>query len=220
MEITVMQNVLKANEEKAQEIRELLKKKKVFMINIISSPGSGKTTFLEKTIPYLKNKYNLAIIEGDVASDKDAERLDKFGIPVAMVNTGGSCHIEAVSIEKAFTSFDLDALDLIIVENVGNLVCPAEFDIGEDMKIAMLSIPEGEDKPVKYPLLFRESKLVLINKIDLMPYLDFDQNLLRKNIAQVNNELPVLNISCKKEVGLQKWFDWIENRINKKKELK
>ncbi|OGT09338.1 MAG: hydrogenase accessory protein HypB, partial [Gammaproteobacteria bacterium RBG_16_37_9] len=175
MQIKVMQNILQANEKKAAEIRMLLKQKKIFMVNLISSPGSGKTSLLEKTLPILQKKYRVAVIEGDVETDRDAMRLEKYGVPIALINTSGACHLESVSIEKAFTAFDLDNLDLIFVENVGNLVCPAEFDIGENVKVAILSTPEGDDKVMKYPLLFREASLVILNKIDLSAHVNFNQ---------------------------------------------
>jgi len=188
MNIKIMQKVLQANDKKAGELRALLKTKKILMVNLISSPGSGKTTLLEKTIPLLKDKYRLAIIEGDVETDRDAQRLDQFGIPVALINTNGACHLESVSLEKALATFDLDHLDLIFVENVGNLVCPAEFDIGEDHKIGLLSVPEGDDKVLKYPLLFQEASLVILNKIDLLEISgfrleQFEQDLYQSRIS-------------------------------------
>jgi hydrogenase nickel incorporation protein HypB len=216
MQIKIRQNVLQANEIKANEIRQLLAAKGVFMLNIISSPGSGKTTLLEKTIPYLKKKYKIVVIEGDVESHRDAERLDSFGVPVASVNTGGSCHIESVSIEKALESFNLDDLDLIIVENVGNMVCPAEFDLGENVKVAMISTPEGADKAGKYPLLFREASVVLLNKIDLLPYLDFKKEVFYQDMGNLNAQIPVIEISCQIGQGLENWFDWLEKKLKKK----
>ena len=220
MEIKIKQNVLQANENKAQELKKILASKGIFMLNMISSPGSGKTTLLEKTIPLLKSRYQIAVIEGDVESHRDAERLDNFGVQIASINTGGSCHIESVGIEKALNSFDLNHLDLIIVENVGNMVCPAEFDLGEDCKVAMLSTPEGADKTAKYPLLFREAKLTLLNKIDLLPYLNFNKEIFYQDIRNLNSDLPVLEISCTTDQGLSAWIDWLENKIKNKKTKK
>lgn len=213
MTIKIMQNVLAANDEKAAELRELLRAKGVFMLNLISSPGSGKTTLLEKTLPLLQNKFKVAIIEGDVETDRDAERLAKFNVPVVLINTNGACHLESVSIEQAFTSLDLDNLDLIIVENVGNLVCPAEFDIGENAKIALLSVPEGDDKVIKYPLLFRESKLAILNKIDLLDRTGFDKEAFYTDLQQINAMLDVVEMSCKDNLGLGNWIAWLEQQV-------
>jgi hydrogenase nickel incorporation protein HypB len=213
MQIRIMQNVLQANEKKAAQIRELLKRKKVFMINLISSPGSGKTTLLEKTLPILQEKYRIAVIEGDVETDRDAKRLDSYGVPVALINTNGACHLESVSIEKAFSALDLDNLDLIFVENVGNLVCPAEFDIGENVKIAILSTPEGDDKPIKYPLLFREASLVILNKIDLLEYVNFSLPDFYHDLKNLHGDLEVIEMSCKSSLGLDKWISWIGNQF-------
>lgn len=217
MKINVMQNILKANDEKAHALREILKEKQIFMINLISSPGSGKTTLLEKTIPWLAEKYRIAVIEGDVETDRDAERIDRFDVPVASITTSGACHLESVSLEKAMTVFDLDSLDVIIVENVGNLVCPAEFDIGEDAKVAMLSTPEGDDKVMKYPLLFREASVLLLNKIDLLEATGFDESVFNEDLKQLHADLPVIRISCKTEEGLQNWFNWLAERIDQKR---
>lgn len=212
-----MQNVLEANDNKAAELRDLLREKKIVMLNLISSPGSGKTSLLEKTVPLLKDKYKVAIIEGDVETDRDMQRLAQFEVPIALINTSGACHLESVSIEKAFTSLDLDNLDLIIVENVGNLVCPAEFDIGEDAKVALVSVPEGDDKVIKYPLLFREAELAILNKIDLLDYSGFNVESFYTDLRQVNANLEVIEMSCKQDVGVGKWIGWLEQRILAKK---
>jgi hydrogenase nickel incorporation protein HypB len=216
MKIQVMQKVLEANDEKAAELRALLKAKKIVMVNIISSPGSGKTSLLEATLPVLKNKYHLrvAVIEGDVETDRDVKRLDRYGVPIALITTSGACHLESVSIEKAFAALDLDQLDLIFVENVGNLVCPAEFDIGEDCKIALLSTPEGDDKPSKYPLLFSEAKLLVLNKMDLVPYLNFDLKSFYDDVKKINPGLTVIEMSCKTGLGMDTWFAWLQAKLN------
>ncbi|MBU0744429.1 MAG: hydrogenase nickel incorporation protein HypB [Gammaproteobacteria bacterium] len=213
MQITVMQNVLQANEKKASEIRELLKQKKIFMVNLISSPGSGKTTLLEKSLPILKEKYRVAVIEGDVETDRDAKRLDGYGVPIALITTSGACHLESVSIEKAFSALDLDALDLIFVENVGNLVCPAEFDIGENVKVAILSTPEGDDKPMKYPLLFREASLVILNKTDLLEHVNFNSDNFYSDLKNLKGNLEVIETSCKNGLGIDEWIEWLQNKI-------
>ena len=209
MEIRIAQNVLEANDQKAAEIRLLLKEKKILMVNLISSPGSGKTTLLEKTLPILKNGFSVAVIEGDVETDRDAKRLEQFNVPIALVNTQGSCHIESVSIEKALDSFDLDNLDIIFVENVGNLVCPAEFDIGENYKVAILSTPEGDDKVMKYPLLFQEASLVLLNKIDLLEYVSFNVENFQEDLRRINPKVKIISLACVKEEGLHAWIDWL-----------
>lgn len=217
MQITILQNLLAANAKKAAEIRELLHAKKIVMFNLISSPGSGKTTLLEKTLPLLMQRYRVAVIEGDVETDKDALRLAKYAVPISLINTKGACHLESVSIERALAAFDLDNLDLIFVENVGNLVCPAEFDIGEDAKIALVSVPEGDDKIMKYPLLFRESSLVILNKIDLLPYTDFNQQHFYADLTKINPIATTLELACKKDQGLEKWLQWLEQKIGEKK---
>jgi hydrogenase nickel incorporation protein HypB len=218
MQINIFQNILEANDAKAAELRDLLTNKKVLMINLISSPGSGKTSLLEKTLPLLLSKnYRVAIIEGDVETDRDALRLKKYGVPIALVTTSGACHLESVSIEKAFTVFDLDNLDLIFIENVGNLVCPAEFDIGEDCKVAILSTPEGDDKPIKYPLLFREAALVILNKMDLLEYANFNVQSFYSDLKSLHPNLETIEISCKTAAGLQNWIDWLDMKIVKKK---
>lgn len=219
MQIKIMQNVLQANEKKAKEIQVLLKQKKIFMVNLISAPGSGKTALLEKTLPLLKEKYRVAVIEGDVETDKDAKRLEKYGIPIALINTSGACHLESVSIEKAFSALDLNNLDLIFIENVGNLVCPAEFDIGEDAKVAVLSTPEGDDKPMKYPLLFREANIVILNKIDLLEHVDFNLSNFYTDLKKLNAKLAVVETSCKKGLGIDKWINWLEKQIDNKKTI-
>ena len=207
MQIKIMQNVLQANAEKAAEIRAVLRQHEILLVNLISSPGSGKTTLLEKTLPLLQ--YRVAVIEGDVATDKDAKRLEKYQVPIAVINTSGACHLESVSIAKAFTALDLNNLDIIFVENVGNLVCPAEFDIGEDLKVAMLSIPEGDDKPLKYPLLFREASLLILNKIDLLKYVDFNLANFYTELKTLNADLPVLETTCTQDLGITQWITWL-----------
>lgn len=214
--IKIMQDVLAANAGIAATIRTLLAKHGVFMVNLISSPGSGKTSLLEKTLPMLaEKKLRVAIIEGDVATDKDARRLEKFKVPIALINTAGACHLESVSIENALKSFKLSEIDIIFVENVGNLVCPAEFDVGENMKVAILSTPEGADKVSKYPLLFREASLVLLNKIDLLEYLDFNIQTFYNDVAKLKATLPVIETSATTGAGLEQWVKWLQDKIVK-----
>jgi len=185
----------------------------------MSSPGSGKTTLLEKVIPLLKNKgVRTAVIEGDITTTMDAERLAPLDIPVAQINTepfGGDCHLGAEVILPALGNFDLSRLDLVFIENVGNLVCPAEFDTGADLNLVVLSVTEGEDKPLKYPLMFRVCQLAVISKTDLLPYLGLDLNRLKSNLAHVNPQLPILELSAVKMVGLAELVDWIGRNLKK-----
>ncbi|MDD5633954.1 MAG: hydrogenase nickel incorporation protein HypB [Candidatus Omnitrophica bacterium] len=215
----IKESILKYNDDIAENIRTLLKEKKILMVNIISSPGAGKTTFLEKVGPMLGRKgIRFAIITGDCFTSRDAERIDALGLEVVQINTGGACHIDAALVKNALEEINISGKDLIIVENVGNLVCPAEFDIGEDMKIAFLSTAEGADKPLKYPLVIKESKLAVVNKVDLLKYVDFDMDFSEKCIRQINPGLEVIKISCKSGEGIERVLEWIKNKIKIKKE--
>ncbi|MGB4503586.1 MAG: hydrogenase nickel incorporation protein HypB [Syntrophaceticus sp.] len=209
--------VLQQNDEVARENRKLFGDKKLFVLNLMSSPGSGKTSILERTIEKLAGRLKLGVIEGDIYTTRDAERIEKFGIPVVQINTAGSCHLDARMVEPALDDFDLGELDLLIVENVGNLVCPAEFDLGEDARAAVLSITEGNDKPMKYPLVFRESRVVLINKIDLLPYTDCDIDLLQSDLKKINPELELFQVSARLNHGFEPWIAWLEEQVNLKK---
>jgi len=213
MEIRIMKNILDRNQNKAKEVRDMLASKKVVMVNIISSPGAGKTTLLERTLEEFNSKFRIGVIEGDITTDRDARRLQKFDIPIVVINTEGGCHLDSHSISKALDSFDLDNLDLIFVENVGNLICPSEFDLGEKFKLAVVSTAEGDDKPGKYPLLFREAGAVLLNKIDLIPYTNFNLENFRTDLRNINAGVPLLEISCTKGDGMKEWFKWIEDQI-------
>ncbi|MGV8059829.1 MAG: hydrogenase nickel incorporation protein HypB [Smithellaceae bacterium] len=214
MKVTVVKNVLDANDRIAAENRTLFDKNGVYVINLMSSPGAGKTTLVEKTILALQDKYRIAVIEGDIQDTYDADRIAKLGIPVVQINTGGACHIDGNMIREALPAFDLAGVDLLICENVGNLVCPAEFKIGENAKIMILSAPEGADKPAKYPLMFQESSVMMINKIDLLPYVDFDMNKARRDALSINKALQIFEVSCKTGAGLDGWIKWLEDRID------
>ncbi|MGA9111448.1 MAG: hydrogenase nickel incorporation protein HypB [Smithella sp.] len=214
MKVTVVKNVLDANDRIAAENRELFDRHKVFVINLMSSPGAGKTTLVEKTIAALKDKYRIGVIEGDIQDTYDADRIAKLGIPVVQINTGGACHIDGNMIREALPTFDLSKTDLLIVENVGNLVCPAEFKIGENVKIMLLSTPEGADKPAKYPLMFQESSALLINKMDLMQYVDFDLEKARRDALALHKDLKIFEVSCKTAAGLETWIAWLTQRID------
>lgn len=214
MEIKIMKNILDKNQDKANEVRGLLASKNVIMINIISSPGAGKTSLLERTCETLGGEYRIGVIEGDITTDRDARRLAKYNIPIVVINTEGGCHLDSHSISKVLPSFNLDYLDLLFIENVGNLICPAEFDLGETLKVAVLSTAEGDDKPAKYPLLFREAKAVLLNKTDLIPYTNFDPERFKTDLRNVNGNIPLFEISCTKDTGLEKWYEWLDKIIN------
>ena len=216
MEIKIMKNILDRNQNKANEIRNLLKLKEILMVNIISSPGAGKTTLLERTCEALGAKYRIGVIEGDITTDRDAQRLKKYNIPIVVINTEGGCHLDSNSISKVLDSFDLDNLDVLFVENVGNLICPSQFDLGESFKLAVVSTTEGDDKPAKYPMLFREAKAVLLNKIDLIPYTNFNYESFSSDLKKLNGQIPVFEISCTKGDGLREWYKWIERQINLK----
>jgi hydrogenase nickel incorporation protein HypB len=203
----IKENILKANDDVADNLRQKLKASKTLMINFVSSPGSGKTSFLEKLGPLLKEKnISFGIVIGDCFTSRDAERVDALDLPVVQINTGNACHIDAQLIEKSLEQFDISKLDLIIVENVGNLVCPAEFDLGEDHKIAFLSVAEGHDKPMKYPLLFQESGIAVINKIDLMDAVDFDMEFCKNSINKINPAIDILEVSCKTGFGIDRFL--------------
>ncbi len=215
MEIKIMKNILNRNQNKADEVRDLLESKKVLMVNIISSPGSGKTTLLEKTCEALVSNYKIGIIEGDITTDRDARRLQKYEIPIIVINTEGGCHLDSHSISKALESFDLDNLDVIFIENVGNLICPSSFDLGEAFKLALVSTAEGDDKPAKYPLLFREAKAIILNKIDLIPYSNFNYQSFTNDLRRINGGIIKFDVSCTKGNGMNKWFEWISEQIKK-----
>jgi hydrogenase nickel incorporation protein HypB len=219
MEIKVVRKVLDVNAKMAEQNRKLFSEKKVFVLNVMSSPGSGKTTTLQKTLTRLMPDLKCAVIVGDICTTNDADRLATTGVPVVQINTGefgGDCHLAAHVIEKAALDLNLDDIDLLIVENVGNLVCPAEFDIGEDARTVVLSVTEGEDKPAKYPLMFRECDSAILNKIDLLPYLDYDIELARKYILDVHPDMPIFDISAKTGEGLEPWLAWLKKKVQQK----
>ena len=213
MKITVVRAILEANERIADLNRQLFDQSKLYVINLMSSPGAGKTTLLEKTIDGVKKDLRVGVIEGDIQSSQDAERIARKGVPVVQINTGGACHLDGNMIRETFHEFNFNELDLLVVENVGNLVCPAEFRVGEDMKVMILSVAEGDDKPQKYPLMFRESKALLINKIDLLPYVDCSLEKIREDSLRINPDLRIFEVSCKTGEGLEEWFGWLKERV-------
>jgi hydrogenase nickel incorporation protein HypB len=213
MNIKVVKQELDINEDCSNDIKEVLKSKNVYLINVMGSPGTGKTSLIIELIKMLKNRYNIAVVEGDIAGQVDAEKIDSLGISVVQLNTEGACHIEANSIKTILGYFDLDELDIIFIENIGNLVCPAEFEIGEDLKIAILSIPEGDDKVEKYPLLFSKANAIVLNKYDMMEYFDFDDNKVENDIKLLNSSSEVFRISSRTVEGINSLVGYIEEKV-------
>ncbi|HPC98604.1 MAG TPA: hydrogenase nickel incorporation protein HypB [Bacteroidales bacterium] len=213
MEIKIMKNILDRNQNKAGEIRELMRENKVCMINLISSPGAGKTTLLERLCEKLAGRYRTGVIEGDVTTDRDARRLQRFNIPIVVINTGGGCHLDSHSISKALTHFDLKNLDILFVENVGNLICPTSFDLGESFRLAVVSTTEGDDKPAKYPMIFRQAKALVLNKTDLIPYTNFNIESFRNDLKKLNASLPLFKVSATKGDGINEFARWLEEQI-------
>ena len=209
MEVKVMKNILGENDKVAAENRKIFSENKILVVNLMGSPGGGKTTLLEKTLTNLSKKINVAVIEGDLFTAKDAERIERHNVPVVQINTAGGCHLDAPMVQRAAESLDLKKLDLIIVENVGNLVCPAEFDVGENFKAVVLSITEGDDKPLKYPLIFKESAVVILNKIDLLPFTNFDIESARNDLQTIHPNVKIIETSCTKGTGLDEWSEWL-----------
>jgi hydrogenase nickel incorporation protein HypB len=211
--VTVERKILKKNDEIANENREILSKNNIYTLNLLSSPGSGKTTLLEKTLTKLNEFMNVAVVEGDVQTDNDAKRIAVFDIPVVQIVTNGGCHLEAKLVQNAFQSFDMQSLDLLIIENVGNLVCPANYDLGENKKVVLVSTTEGDDKPLKYPAMFRVSDVMIINKIDLLDYVDFKVETVKKNALSINPDLKIFEISCKTGEGIEDWIKWLKEEL-------
>lgn len=207
--VTIERNVLAKNDEIAGRNRSLLRQRGLFTINMISSPGSGKTSILERTIESLKGKHRAAVIEGDVQTDLDARRIAKYAVPVVQIVTRGGCHLEANLVEQAMGRLDLAGCDLLIIENVGNLVCPTNYDLGEDAKVVVISTTEGDDKPLKYPEIFRRAAVLLINKIDLLPYINCDIRTLRNNALSINPQLKIFETSCATGEGIPAWCEWL-----------
>ncbi|MFB2837959.1 hydrogenase nickel incorporation protein HypB [Floridanema evergladense] len=212
-------NLLHANQEGADHNREHFDEWGITCFNVMSSPGAGKTALLEKTLAVLTNEYKIAVIEGDMTTELDADRLRKYNVPVIAINTGRSCHLDSKmvsgGIHRLANEYNPSEFDLVLVENVGNLVCPAEFEVGEHAKIALLSITEGEDKPLKYPVMFQEANCLLITKMDLAPHLDVDVNQIIANVRQMNPHVTIIPVSAKTGEGLDIWFDWVRFQLTK-----
>jgi len=213
-EVVVLEKkVLNENQRLASELRERFSRAGTLVVNLISAPGSGKTRLLERTLGSLPDGIRAAVLTGDIQTDADATRLARFGFPVRQITTGGTCHLDAKMIDRHLDGWDLDAIDILFIENVGNLVCPSSYDLGEEAKIVLLSVTEGEEKPLKYPSIFFKSKLILITKIDLLPYVPFDYALACANARSVNAEADIVGVSCQTDTGLHEWIAWLTARL-------
>ncbi len=215
--ITIERKVLEKNDEVAGQNRDVFSRHGIFAINIVSSPGSGKTSLLECTLSRIKNRVNAAVIEGDVQTDLDAQRVSALGVPAVQIVTKGGCHLEAQLVRDALAAVDLSRLQLLIIENVGNLVCPANYDLGEAVKVVVASVTEGDDKPLKYPAMFRNASVMIINKIDLLPYVNCRIDDLKRNAISINPSLKVFETSCVTNAGIDSWCDWLEENSSPKK---
>ena len=218
MQIPVVRNVLEATEKMADNVRRLLTQKGILSLNLISSPGAGKTTLLERTLSDLVVEFRKAVVEGDQQTDNDARRVAATGAQAVQINTDGGCHLDSNMILTSLESLDLTGVDILFIENVGNLVCPVEFDCGEDAKVDLLSVAEGDDKPEKYPLLFNLAKAMVLNKVDLLPYVDFDLARARNFATKLNKDLDIFEVSCRKGDGLEGWYNWLRSMRAAKKE--
>jgi len=214
VEIDLSKPILDRNERLAAENRARFDAAGVFVLDMMASPGAGKTSTILATIAALRDRYRIAVIEGDIASKVDAEKVKAHGIPAVQINTGGACHLESDMIRRAVDALPLDELDLIIIENVGNLVCPTDFNLGENAKVMILSVPEGHDKPYKYPGIFQVSEAVILNKVDVMPYFDFDEEEFTGVVKSLNPKAPIFRIAATKGEGVQAWAEWLAARID------
>jgi len=217
VKVRLEHNILGANELLARKNRNIFSAQGLMVINLMSSPGSGKTTILEKTIDSLNGRLKLGVIEGDLYTDQDAQRIENKGVRVIQINTEGACHLDAGMVDKAFQELPGDDLDLLFIENVGNLVCPAEFDLGEDLKAVVMSTAEGNDKLTKYPLIFREAGVILLNKIDLLPYTDFSLERFREDLARINPSAPLFLVSGRTGEGINDWNEWLLREVSAKR---
>ncbi len=217
--VEVREGVLKENDRIAAELREQLAASRTLCLNLISSPGAGKTSILEGTLDALRaTPLRVAVLTGDIQTERDADRLKRYGFPALQITTGGTCHLDASMVRRSLTGLSADDLDILFVENVGNLVCPASYDLGEDAKVVVLSVAEGDDKPLKYPGIFRRARLMLLHKIDLLPYTRFNRNAAVADARRVNPEIEVVETSCVAEPGLGAWLRWMENQLAVKRQ--
>ncbi|MDD4362604.1 MAG: hydrogenase nickel incorporation protein HypB [Atribacterota bacterium] len=215
VKIKIFSNIMKSNEDMALKNRKLFDDYQLPVINMMSSPGSGKTSVLEKTIDELGKNMQIAVLEGDLQTDRDAQRIGKYGVQVAQINTDGACHLDANMVSKALSAFNFDKIDLFFIENVGNLVCPASFDLGEKYRVNLVSIPEGDDKVIKYPVIFRKCDILLVNKMDLLPYIPFNLDRLKKEALSINPDMKIFEISCLTGEGMDSWYNWLKELIKK-----
>jgi hydrogenase nickel incorporation protein HypB len=207
--VTIAENILAANNTSAEAIRERLAARSVRALNLMSSPGAGKTTLLERSIAYLRDRLQIGVIEGDIETSADAERIERAGAVTVQINTRGNCHLEAPMIDAALDHLDLAALDLLVIENIGNLVCPAAWNLGEDARVVVTSASEGDDKPAKYPQMFAVAEVLVVNKLDLLPYVDFDVEKVRRQAFAINPRLRIFELSCRTGAGLDAWCEWL-----------
>lgn len=217
MEIPVVRNILEANDQLAGQLTKLFAARKMLVLNLMSSPGAGKTSILERTLADLAKEFKMAVIEGDLQTDNDARRVAATGAQAVQINTEGGCHLSSAMILEALDKLNLDGLDILFIENVGNLVCPAEFSLGEDAKVTLLSTTEGDDKPEKYPLMFHLSAVMVLNKIDLLPYVDFSLDKARAHASKLNGDIKIFPVSCRTREGLEAWYDWLRQARAAKK---
>jgi hydrogenase nickel incorporation protein HypB len=219
MKIKVIKNILTHNDNQAEKNRDFLNQKNILTINMMSSPGAGKTSIIETTIKKLQDKYRIAVIEGDLMTSRDAERIHQYGVPVVQINTEGGCHLNADMVWAALKEIELTNVDLLIIENVGNLVCPSSFDLGESFRVVVSSIPEGDDKPIKYPLMFADARVCLLNKVDLLAYTNFDIEHFTRDVYNINPKIQLFEISTVNGLNINKWCQWLEGEIKWKKGL-
>lgn len=211
MKVQVVEDILSANEQIALENRRLFDEKGVFVLNVMAAPGAGKTSLIECTIGALRDRLHIGVIDGDVASTIDADRIARLGIPAVQINTGGACHLDANMVRVALPRLLLDGTDLLLIENVGNLICPTGFALGAHLKVMISSTPEGDDKPYKYPGMFSAVDVLLLNKVDLLPLLEFDLNYFRRGVEVLNPDVAFFPVSCKTGEGVQEWTEWLED---------
>lgn len=218
MEIKVVKQIMEWNEDVSDKVKETLKNNKVCLVNVMGSPGAGKTSFITNIINELKDRYSFGVIEGDIEGQIDAEKIESMGVPCVQLQTQGACHIEAMSIEHMLPMFELEKIDVLFVENIGNLVCPAEFNIGENFRIAALSVPEGDDKVVKYPLMFSTSECLVMHKYDMKQYFDFDDKRVENDALDRNNNIEIFRVSSKTKEGFDEFINWFTKKVDKELE--
>ena len=213
MHIDLSKPILEKNDALAADLRKRFAENHVYVVDLLASPGSGKTSTILATIDALRDEFNIAVIEGDIASSVDAEKIKLQGIPAVQINTGGACHLESAMLKRAVDVLDLERLDLVIIENVGNLVCPTDFDLGENAKVMILSVPEGDDKPLKYPGVFQVSDAIILNKVDTLPVFDFDRDVFCSSVRELNPRAPIFPIAATKGDGVEEWAGWLAERV-------